>query len=62
MIIKDRDIFAKDGYIITNGHTYGKSARLGVVDSPDNWHEITEEEYQRLLEEQEMISNGNIEN
>ena len=53
MIIKDRDIFAEKGYVLTNGDTYGSSARLGAVDKPENWHEITEAEYQEILKEQE---------
>ncbi len=55
MIIKNRDIFAEEGCVLTNGDTYCKSARLGAVDSPENWHEITEEEYQEILKEQEKI-------
>ena len=53
MIIKDRDIFAKKGFVLTNGDTYGKSARLGAVDSPENWYEITEEEYNSIMAEKE---------
>ena len=53
MIIKDRDLFAEKGYVLTNGHTYGSSARLGAVDSAENWREITEAEYQEILKEQE---------
>ena len=40
---------ANDGYILTNGEVYGKEIYLGVNDSPNNWHEITEEEYAEVL-------------
>lgn len=36
---------ARDGMVLTNGETYGKSLSLGVNDSKENWWEITEEEY-----------------
>ena len=36
---------ASDGMILTNGETYGRVVYLGTGDSPDNWYEITEEEY-----------------
>ena len=36
---------ASDGMIFTNGETYGRVVYLGTGDSPDNWYEITEEEY-----------------
>lgn len=41
---------ARDGYIYTNGETYAYTIRLGVNDSADNWHEITEEEYKQVEE------------
>ena len=42
---------ATEGMILTNGETYGKKIYLGSGDSPNNWHEITEEEYQKIMEE-----------
>ena len=45
---------ASDGYVLTNGTSYGKSVVLGVGDSADNWHEITETEYEKILQEQEQ--------
>jgi hypothetical protein len=44
---------ANDGYILTNGEVYGKEIYLGVNDSPDNWHEITDEEYAEVLKAEE---------
>ena len=42
---------AKEGYVYTNGETYSTVIRLGINDSADNWHEITEEEAERLQSE-----------
>ena len=44
---------ASDGMWLTNGVAYGKIVYLGVNDSPENWYEITEEEYQRVQLEAE---------
>lgn len=42
---------AREGYVYTNGETYSTVIRLGINDSADNWHEITEEEAERLHNE-----------
>ena len=39
---------AREGYVYTNGETFSTVIRLGKNDSADNWHEITEEEAERL--------------
>lgn len=44
----DNVLIAKDGYVYTNGETFSTVIRLGINDSADNWHEITEEEAERL--------------
>lgn len=46
---------AKYGMFLTNGEAYGKVVYLGVNDKPENWYEITEEEYQKTLEETEGV-------
>ena len=49
-----RPLKASDGMILTNGNVYSKEIYLGINDSPDNWREITDEEYaemERLREE-----------
>lgn len=46
-------LIASKGMVLTNGETYGTEVYLGTGDSPDNWYEITEDEYQRLIEERE---------
>lgn len=52
--IELRKLTATDGYVLTNGEVYGKEIYLGCNDSPNNWHEITEEEYNKILEEKEQ--------
>lgn len=54
--IKLRKMVATDGFVLTNGEAYGKEIYLGKNDSPANWHEITDEEYQTILAEQERIA------
>lgn len=39
---------AREGYVYTNGETFSNIIRLGIYDNADNWHEITEEEAERL--------------
>ena len=40
---------ASEGRKLTNGNAYGDSVVLGAGDSPDNWHEITNEEYNVIM-------------
>lgn len=40
----DNVLIAKEGYVYTNGETFSNIIRLGINDSADNWHEITDEE------------------
>lgn len=44
----DNVLIAKEGYVYTNGESFSTVIRLGINDSIDNWHEITEEEAERL--------------
>ena len=39
-----RKLVADDGMTLTDGDSYGKTSYLGVNDSPENWHEITDAE------------------
>lgn len=39
---------ADENMMLTNGETFGKVVYLGINDSADNWHEITDEEAQAL--------------
>lgn len=41
-----------EGMVLTNGETYSTEVYLGKNDSADNWHEITVEEYEKVLEKE----------
>ena len=50
--IELKEVKAEEGKVLTNGETFssvGGSIFLGVNDSIDNWHEITEEEYAEIV-------------
>ena len=47
---------ASNGYVLTNGEAYGKEIYLGKFDSAENWHEITDAEYEKILADQERIA------
>lgn len=44
---------ATDGFVLTDGEAYGKEIYLGCNDSIENWHEITDAEYEEILREKE---------
>ena len=46
--IELRKMTASKGMVLTNGEAYGKEIYLGKNDKPENWHEITEAEYNEL--------------
>ena len=48
-----RKLTADEGYVLTNGEAYGKEIYLGIYDSPENWHEITDAQYAQILAAQE---------
>ena len=53
-------IVADEGKVLTNGETYAKSIELGDWDNADNYYEITDEEYNKLMatEEEGLPSEG----
>jgi hypothetical protein len=53
--IELRKLTASEGMMLTNGEIYGKEIYLGVNDSPDNWHEVTVEEYETKMSEMEAL-------
>ena len=42
-------LIASEGYVLTNGEVYGQEVYLGIYDSPENWHEITDAQYAEIL-------------
>ena len=53
MTIKDNILTADSGKVLTNGEAFGKTVRLGRCGKAENWHEITEEQYEQIMKEQE---------
>ena len=47
---------ASEGMILTDGTNYGKVIFLADGQSPAAFHEITEAEYQKHLDEQEKLA------
>ena len=45
---------ARDGYIYTDGTNYGKIIYLAINADPAIYHEITKEEYNLILQQQEQ--------
>lgn len=46
-------ITADEGMWLTNGQgVFSKEVYLGRNDKAENWHEITEDEYNRIIEEE----------
>lgn len=43
-------LYADDGMILTDGENYGKCIYLSENTDADKYYEITEEEYQQLME------------
>lgn len=43
-------LVATEGMIYTNGESFGRTVFLGTGDSPDNWLEITEADYEARME------------
>lgn len=61
--IELRCIKADEGKVLTNGEAYssvGGEIYLGVNDAVENWHEITEEEYNAILKEQEELLESEV--
>ena len=48
MTVNENTIKADEGMALTDGNAFGTTVYLGKYDSADNWHEITEEEAERL--------------
>ncbi|MBR2870483.1 MAG: hypothetical protein IKB98_03820 [Clostridia bacterium] len=50
-------LYASDGMVLTDGEHYGKVIFLADGVTPDKYYEITETEYQAILDEQERQNN-----
>ena len=48
-------LYADNGKILTNGTDYGKIIYLAEGVSASNYYEITDEEYNKILEEENFI-------
>lgn len=48
-VIEITKLTASEGMVLTNGQAYGKEIYLGCNDSPENWFEITIEDYENIV-------------
>lgn len=44
-------LISSEGMTLTDGEHFGKEIYLGINDSADNWHEITDAEAERIQAE-----------
>ena len=51
--IEIRKLIASEGKVLTNGVAFGEEVFLGKNDAPENWHEITKEEYEEIKKAKE---------
>ena len=58
--IELKKLTAADGMVLTNGVIYSKEIYLGKNDKAENWHEITEAEYDKIKEAENAEINNDI--
>ena len=46
-------LYADDGMVLTNGSIYTKNIQLAVGEMGDDFYEITDDEYKKIVEEKE---------
>ena len=49
MVVEGNRLIADDDKWLTNGETIGKTVHLSVNDSVENWHEISNAEYESMF-------------
>ena len=49
---------ASEGYVLTDGEIYGTMIFLAEGRSAEEFHEISREEYERIMKEQEVRDGG----
>lgn len=56
-------ITADEGYVLTNGKTYGRVIFLADGQSAEEFHEITDEAYKEIMKDQEesVLGEGGLE-
>ena len=54
-------IRADEGKWLTDGENYGKTISLGEGVTIDDYHEITNEEYEAIIAEQDIVLDKEIE-
>lgn len=52
---------ADEGYVLKKDDTYTSSVLLREGETPDGWSEITQEEYDRILEEEQSVADAQTE-
>lgn len=45
---------ASEGHILTDGENYGRIVYLASGDEGEKWYEITEEEYRKIVEKEDL--------
>ncbi len=48
-------LYAEDGKVLTNGDIYGKQIFLADELSENDFHEISDEEYQKIMDERRCM-------
>ena len=54
--IKQIILTADEGMYLTNGETYGKTVVLPETANTNDWYEITDIEYNRIMESEELVN------